>query len=130
MGLHDHSLIKIMDKIRLCEFLKLIGFKSLLIIPNWMSKLIGILIYNCWFYFNGFYLIVTGLCGKNQKQAKINLKRFGVIISHEPGGSSITNVLHWIQMYRKNGILARYDYGKKKNMEIYGSEDPPIYNFN
>ena len=111
-----------MARIQFCEMLKMLGFKALLIIPNWMSKLIGILIYNSWFYFQTFYFIVTGLCGRNTNSDKINLKRFGVIISHEPGGSSITNVIHWIQMYRKGGILCKYDYGKKMNLEIYGTE--------
>lgn len=109
--------------------MKIIGFKTLLIIPNWMSKLIGMLIYNCWFYFQAFYFIVTGLCGKNKNDEKINLKRFGVIISHEPGGSSITNVLHWIQMFRNKGILCKFDYGKKTNLLKYGTEDPPAYTF-
>jgi hypothetical protein len=54
----------------------------MLIIPNWMSKLIGILIYNCWLYYKGFLYIVTGLCGNNRDKDRINLERFGVIISH------------------------------------------------
>lgn len=83
----------------------------MLIIPNWMSKLIGVLIYNSWFYFKLFLLIVKGLCGHNQEKEKINLDRFGVVISHEPGGTSINNVLHWIQIYRQ-GHLHRYDHGK------------------
>ena len=117
-----------MEKLRICQILKLIGFKAMLIIPNWMSTLIGILIYNSWLYFQLFYQIVVGLCGKNLNGDRINLDRFGVIISHEPGGSSITNVQHWIQFY-KNKRLARFDHGKRKNKEVYGSDHPPEYTF-
>lgn len=59
------------------------------------------------------------LCGTPKKN-KINLDRLGVIIAHEPGGASIPNVLQWIQIYRY-GKLRKYDMGKKKNLEKYGS---------
>ena len=69
--------------------------------------------------------IVNALCGL-PIQNKIDLDRFGVIISQEPGGASVTNAHHWIQMYR-SGKFARFDYGKKKNMELYGLENAPEY---
>ena len=94
------------------------------IIPDWMSALIGILIYNSWFYFNLFYYIVVGLCGKNKKGDRISMERFGVIIAHEPGGSSISNVHQWLQFYT-NKRLAKFNHGKKKNIKIYGTEHPP-----
>jgi lysosomal acid lipase/cholesteryl ester hydrolase/gastric triacylglycerol lipase len=46
---------------------------------------------------------------------------------YEPGGTSIKNLLHWIQIYH-NQKLAFYDYGNKKNMEVYKEPNPPIYN--
>ena len=104
--------------------MKLIGFNAMFIIPDWMSALIGILIYNSWIYFQLFYQIVVGLCGRNSKGDRINLERFGVIISHEPGGSSISNVHHWLQFYT-NKRFARFNHGKTKNKKIYGCEDPP-----
>lgn len=52
----------------------------------------------------------------------------GVIISHEPGGASIPNVQQWVQFY-KTGKMSRFDYGKRKNLAIYGTEIPPEYSF-
>lgn len=46
---------------------------------------------------------------------------------YEPGGTSIKNILHWVQIYH-NQELAFYDYGKDKNMKIYGQPKPPSYN--
>ena len=43
-----------------------------------------------------------------------------------PAGTSSKNIRHWMQMYNTKR-LARYDYGEKKNMEIYGTKKPPIY---
>ena len=82
-------------------------------------KCTGILIYLTKFYFNMFMAIVDKLCGVPTKN-KIDAERFGVIISQEPGGASVTNAHHWIQMYR-SGKFARFDYGTKKNLEVYGT---------
>ena len=43
-----------------------------------------------------------------------------------PVGTSSKNIIHWMQMYNTKR-LARYDYGEKKNMQIYGTKEPPIY---
>lgn len=74
-------------------------------------------------------MFINALCGANQNEPKIDGKRFGVILSHEPGGSSVNNVLHWVQIYRR-GYFHKYDHGKTKNMEIYGSVHPPQYSYN
>lgn len=83
-----------------------------------MAKLFGVLIYNNILYLKTFSTFVYELCGYNTDKEGINLERFGAILSHEPGGSSIMNIIHWVQMFRK-GRFHFYDYGKKKNLEIY-----------
>ena len=47
---------------------------------------------------------------------------------YAPGGTSFKNISHWLQMY-KNKRLAMYDYGRKKNIKLYGSPIPPEYDF-
>jgi hypothetical protein len=66
------------------------------------------------------------LCGSNDRN-KIPEELFGVIITHEPGGSSVNNALHWVQCYRHGGVMRRFDYGKKANLLKYGCELPPVY---
>jgi len=44
----------------------------------------------------------------------------GRIFTHEPGGGSSNNVIHWMQCFRSKDTLRRFDYGKKKNKMIYG----------
>lgn len=85
------------------------------------------MIYNTDFCFKFFFSIVNILCGKPIKD-KIDTERLGVIISHEPGGASIPNVQQWVQFY-KTGKMAKFDYGKKKNKVLYGSETAPEYTF-
>jgi hypothetical protein len=55
------------------------------------------------------------LCGFNTKN-KIPESLFGVIITHEPGGSSVNNALHWVQCYRQGGIMRKFNYGLEKNI--------------
>jgi len=50
------------------------------------------------------------------------------IFLYEPGGTSIQNMRHWIQIFKSKKLLM-FDYGSPKlNLEHYGSEFPPEYN--
>lgn len=51
----------------------------------------------------------------------------GVMASHEPGGTSVKNILHWMQLLRTDQIK-KFDYGKEENIKKYGAELPPFYN--
>jgi hypothetical protein len=50
------------------------------------------------------------------------------IFLYEPGGTSIQNLRHWIQIFRAKKLFM-YDYGSSElNLEHYGTEVPPEYN--
>lgn len=83
-----------------------------------MAKLFGVLIYNNVLYLKTFSTFIYELCGYNTGKEGISLVRLGAILSHEPGGSSIMNIIHWVQMFRKRK-LHFYDFGKKRNLEVY-----------
>lgn len=55
------------------------------------------------------------LCGYNNAN-KIPSDLFGVIITHEPGGSSVNNAIQWVQCYRQGGVMRKFDYGNEKNI--------------
>lgn len=115
----DHMMLKLMDKFKLVELCKFFGFKKILVMPRLLTKCVGVLIYNFQFYYDSLMMFVRLLCGYSEKN-KISPDLFGVMITHEPGGSSSNNALHWIQCYRQ-GVMKKFDYGPKKNLEIYGS---------
>jgi len=65
----------------------------------------------------------------DQKISEDNTERFPVILAHEPAGTSVHNMKHWVQMidlpaYR----VQKFDYGKIENQRRYHQEEPPIYN--
>ena len=47
--------------------------------------------------------------------------------AHYPDDSSIKTAFHYLQRAAQSNF-ARYDYGKLKNMKIYGTKMPPSYN--
>lgn len=59
-------------------------------------------------------------------RGQINVTNLPVIFSHAPSGCSYKQFEHYRQSYLSKKFR-RYDYGKKKNSEVYGSEVPPDY---
>lgn len=60
---------------------------------------------------------------------RTNYKEIPDLFFYEPGGTSIKNILHWLQIYTSQK-LAKFDYGKSQNLKIYGNVSPPEYNLN
>ncbi|CAB3397076.1 unnamed protein product [Caenorhabditis bovis] len=54
-------------------------------------------------------------------------KRVPVFLGHTPSGTSSNTLEHFIQSY-SYGTFAKFDRGPERNMKIYGSFYPPIYN--
>ena len=81
----------------------------------------GVLIDNSKVHFQVMMGFISLLCGFSNN-SKIPKDLFGVIITHEPGGASTNNTLHWVQCYRYGGIIRKFCYGKQKNADLYGSE--------
>ncbi|KAF2891758.1 hypothetical protein ILUMI_14415, partial [Ignelater luminosus] len=58
---------------------------------------------------------------------QINKTRLPVILTNTPAGSAIRQGQHAAQLIT-TGKFQKYDYGKVKNLEIYGQPTPPQYN--
>ncbi len=56
-----------------------------------------------------------------------NLKRMGYYMWHEPAGTSIKNMKHWMQLHDSDRCQ-KFDYGKQQNLKVYGTEIPPAFN--
>lgn len=123
----DHTILNLLAKFPLLELYKWLGFKTLLHLPAWMNRCVGVLIYNTGIYFKGFFHIVNLLCG-TPSENNFDLERFGVIIAHEPGGASVNNILQWVQ-FARTGQFRKFDHGAEKNIEKYGHHEPPKYKF-
>lgn len=63
---------------------------------------------------------IKQLIGSNEKD-KIPDEMLARIFTHEPGGGSSNNVIHWMQCFRSKSNLKKFDYGKNKNKILYGS---------
>ena len=56
----------------------------------------------------------------------MNMKRMGVLGKNEPGGTSVNNMEHWIQLLT-GSPFQMYDMGQQPNLRRYGSLLPPLY---
>lgn len=50
-----------------------------------------------------------------------------MITSNNPAGTSTKTLVHFAQEHN-SGKFCKYDYGRKKNLEIYNLPEPPSYN--
>eukprot|EP01022_Parablepharisma_sp_SALTPOND_P011369 TRINITY_DN1473_c1_g1_i2.p2 TRINITY_DN1473_c1_g1~~TRINITY_DN1473_c1_g1_i2.p2 ORF type:complete len:442 (-),score=28.45 TRINITY_DN1473_c1_g1_i2:2975-4174(-) len=84
--------------------------------------------------FNGYFsnlfphvlpTIVKMIAGWTKNQT-LDLSRVGFLSANEPGGTSVKNLMHWLQLLRRGGFK-KFDYGKKGNVERYGNDIAPEY---
>jgi len=69
--------------------------------------------------------VVELICGPHQ--GAFNASRMPVVATHEPGGTSVQNMMHWSQMVL-SGLFQAFDYGSAaKNREHYNSSIPTVY---
>ncbi|CAK87989.1 unnamed protein product (macronuclear) [Paramecium tetraurelia] len=109
------------------EFTRLIGIPYFFVFDDCFNLKIGAL---CdmipWIYRKFLFSITNLICGY-PLQNKIDLKKFGFMVSHEPGGTSTKTLVQWMQFYR-NGTFSYFDYGRSRNITEYGQSVPPKYN--
>jgi pimeloyl-ACP methyl ester carboxylesterase len=65
------------------------------------------------------------ICGVGE-EFNIELERMPVMGRHEPGGTGMLNMMHWIQLMR-SGNFQRFDFGEEENMRVYGQPTAPLY---
>jgi gastric triacylglycerol lipase len=65
--------------------------------------------------------------GLTSKDASLdNYDRYDVLAGHDPAGTSLKNLLHWVQI-SYSGRFEMYDYGEQMNLKVYGSKLPPEF---
>ncbi|XP_072761544.1 lipase 3-like [Anoplolepis gracilipes] len=57
---------------------------------------------------------------------QLNYTLLPVIFSHFPAGGSFNTIVHYTQVFQ-SGKFRQYDYGRRKNLFIYNSVEPPEY---
>lgn len=118
-----HFLIKLFEK---SKILNLIPVKNFLTLPKEVGQV--------------FVPFCTSkakvLCNKilslafsgTHETGRIDYERLGKnIFLYEPGGTSLQNMKHWIQIYKAKRVQ-KYDYGNAiENLAHYGQITPPVY---
>ena len=120
-----HFLIKLFEK---SGILNLIPIQNFLTFPKEIGK---IFVPFCTSKARGLCNKILSVCfGGLEDTGRIDYERLGkTIFMYEPGGTSLRNMKHWIQIYKAKR-LQKYDYGELKNLIHYGSVNPPVYDLN
>ena len=120
-----HFLIKLFEK---SGILNLIPIQNFLTFPKEIGK---IFVPFCTSKAKGLCNKILSVCfGGLEDTGRIDYERLGkTIFMYEPGGTSLRNMKHWIQIYKAKR-LQKYDYGELKNLIHYGAVNPPVYDLN
>ena len=118
-----HFLIKLFEKSNILDLIPVKNFLSLpkeagqIFVPFCTSK--AKVLCNT---------ILSVAFGGLEDTRRIDYERLGKnIFLYEPGGTSLRNMKHWIQIYKAKRVQ-RYDYGSAvKNLIHYGHAKPPAY---
>ena len=118
-----HILIKLFEK---SKILNILPFKNFLTFPKDIGQ---IFVPFCTSKAKILCNSILSFAFSGAKETgRIDYERLGKnIYLYEPGGTSVQNMKHWIQIYTAKK-LQKYDYGSKsENKKHYGTEKPPVY---
>lgn len=93
------------------QFLRLYDFLPYMDIPT--------IEYEFCYYANIVCNEIIGLL-TSKNITSMNAERLPVIIAHEPGGTSVRNMMHYEQgIHHEASAFCKYDYGALDNMRVY-----------
>ena len=118
-----HFLIKLFEK---SKILNILPFKNFLTFPKDIGQVIVPL---CTSKAQALCVSILSMAfGGLHETGRIDYDRLAkTIFLYEPGGTSVQNMKHWIQVYTAKR-MQKYDYGSKnENKKHYGVEYPPVY---
>ena len=117
----ESRLLKVMCHKLLLDSLMAAGVEEMLFTPDNIHRVLSL---SCQLDHTVCDVTLTEISEKNNSVN--NLPRMKVIMGHFPGGSSVKNMEHFAQNYLSDKFC-KYDYGAKRNTQIYGTPEPPIY---
>ncbi|EGC34482.1 hypothetical protein DICPUDRAFT_7687, partial [Dictyostelium purpureum] len=110
-------------KYKVDDIFRIFGFKQFLPSPSILKGLFMDFCKNCPVCCED---VVEWICGPHK--GAFNQSRMSFVGGHEPGGTSLRNLVHFTQLVNEKQFQ-KYDYGLIGNLLHYGQRHPPIYSF-
>eukprot|EP00826_Nyctotherus_ovalis_P017763 TRINITY_DN1524_c0_g2_i6.p1 TRINITY_DN1524_c0_g2~~TRINITY_DN1524_c0_g2_i6.p1 ORF type:complete len:405 (+),score=85.99 TRINITY_DN1524_c0_g2_i6:224-1438(+) len=112
------------NALRIVDLLYMIGWKNIGLLPS-LTPLFSLIAR--WFP-NLIEFIVISITGYTERR-NIDMSRFPLLFLNEPGGSSVQNMMHWMQLMRNDRpVVKKFDFGDEGNLKHYGKLQVPEYN--
>ena len=104
---------------------KLVPFKNFMTFPTELGQ---VLVPFCTGKAKNLCHTILRICfGGMEDTGRVDYNRLGKnIFMHQPGGTSLQNMRHWLQAFEKKK-MTKFDFGTIKNLEHYGSIYTPRY---
>ena len=113
------DVIRLLAALSVAEWLHLFGLRSFLdnqLIEFIMAQICPIVGFAC-------TLLLDILCGPSKQ---INTTQLATITRYTPGGTSVSNMIHWSQEVRSD-VWGTHNFGTKLNEKYWGSKSNPSY---
>jgi len=124
IGNMSARLIPLLADFHIDTILEIIGWNTFLVNHCWSDNALDLLC-NIDDAF-GCQLAMCAIMGCDP--LNLNTTRYDVYVSLDPAGTSVQNMNHWGQMFRKDNYC-KYDYlTRHQNEKHYGQAHPPCYN--
>lgn len=111
------------NEIPLFDWMHSVNMNYFWVLPEWILSLTEPF---CRKFPQLYYGLVPFIGGQTEKM-NFDIRRWPSLCTKMPGGTSTKNLLHWLQIIRAGGRFQMFDYGAKKNMEVYQRETPKEY---
>ncbi len=117
VGGHAETIQAVLNAFGIYEFLP-----NFLEVKSWLAHLVcnssPLMAQLC----GGFFALCVG-----SRADRVNATMAATYMSQLPAGSSTKTFVHYAQLFRNGGKFTKYDYGRTKNLQVYGTPDPPDY---
>jgi len=118
----NKGFVNLVKKLKILEILEFFKLKNIMSFHKEHTKYFGYLCSRALFICR----TVISAIVEDFTTGQIDWEEIAGMYYYQPGGTSLKNLVHWLKVI-ENGEVRQFDYGKDKNLEIYGDEIPPQY---
>lgn len=119
----ERSFPHYIQELNIFEFFQFLGIKNMLSFNEYSTSFNKTL---CEYFLFICEFVISSII-ETEPTKQIDYKYIADMYSYEPGGTSIKNLIHWLQALSTH-YISHFDYGKEQNIIKYGKEIPNRYN--
>lgn len=119
-----YHILQKMDTVKLLKLFKIHSINLIDVTSNpYAKEIVDFICKHYTWFCDAFFEVIS-----DRDPELIDVSQVGTYLKNYPAGSSVKCFEHFLQLIdEKKPVFRKFDYGKKKNLERYGQDSPPIY---